>query len=113
MSELVIYGGSDDLIETQGAVCDEWNHYSGPANVTVLVDDAVYTRLVMEYDPDGSGEWRVQPTSLGSLVTVVKARGEDEGDDDDGCPGYSDKAVVDLGAIEARRVNVRVVEADR
>lgn len=107
MSGLIIYGASDDLIEVEGTVRDELNPpYGEPALVTVRVDDAIYTRLHMEYDPDETGEWRIQPTTLGDLVTIVPARGKDEGDDGDGCPGYSDKAVVDMGEIEARRINV-------
>ena len=109
MSDLIIYGASDDLIEVEGALSDELNPpYGKPALVTIKVDDTVYTNLLVEYDPDDSGEWRVQPLAAGHLVTVIPARGEDEGDDEHGCPGYSDKAIVSMESIESRRINVSV-----
>lgn len=115
MTDLIIYGASDDLIEVEGLLSDELNPpYGKPALVTVLVDDAAFVRLRMEYDPDGTGEWRVQPTTIGGLVNVVPARGEDDGPvqhDEHGCPDYSDKAVIDMGPIEARRVNLRIAAA--
>lgn len=107
---LIIYGASDDLIEVGGLLADELSPpYGKPATVAVMVDDAFYTYVVAEYDPDQTGEWRIQPATLGSLATIVPARGEDAGDDEDGCPGYSDKAVIDMQGIEARRVVVRVI----
>lgn len=112
MTDLIVYGASDDLVEIEGLVRDELNPpYGKPAILTVKVDDAVHLRLHIDYDPDETGEWRIQPTSLGDLVTIIPARGEDEGDDEDGCPGYSDKAVVHMGEIEARRVNVKIKAA--
>ena len=113
MDALYIYGASDDLIEVGGIVRDEFTAYDTPAIVTVRTDDAVHARVHIEYDPDGTGEWRIQPTTLGVLVGVIPARGEDEGDDENGCPGYSDKAVVDMGGIEARRISVSVKAVTR
>lgn len=108
-TDLIIYGASDDLIETEGLIRDELNApYGKPGVVVVLVDDTAYASVRIEYDPDGTGEWRIQPTSLGSLVTVIPARGEDKGNDEHNCPGYSDKAVIDMRAIEARRISIRV-----
>ena len=111
MSTISIYGASDDLVEVEGLVSDEFGCYGAASvNVFVKVDDALYAVVSIAFDPDGSGEWRVQTTTAhGSHhIAVWEARGEDDGDDQDGCPGYSDKAVVDMGEIEARRVNVGV-----
>lgn len=113
MSDLIIYGASDDLIEIGGMLSDELNPpYNEPAVVTVKVDDAVYTRLHAEYDPDGTGEWRIRPSASDGTVTVIPARGEDNGSDADDCPGYSDKALVRMESIEARRVNVSIKKAE-
>lgn len=111
MTDLIIYGASDDLIETEGLLREEFGApYDKPALVTVLIDDTVYTRLHMEYNDEG--EWRIQPTSPGDLVQVLAAAGEnDDGPvdrDEHGCPSYSDKAIIDMTNVEARRVNVWV-----
>jgi hypothetical protein len=113
MTDLVIYGASDDLVEVEGLVRDELNPpYDKPAVVTVKVDDTTYAQLHVEYDPDHSGEWRVQTTSAGQPVRVIDARHTDDGTwDEHGCPGYSDKAIIDMGEVEARRVNVGIEAA--
>jgi len=100
-----IYGGSDDLIESRGEVDEEFGAvYGGTTNITVLAHrdaEEIEVRLTAEYDPDSSGEWRIKETSSTGIVTITPARGEDEPDDEDGCPGYSDKATVPGGfAVE-------------
>jgi hypothetical protein len=106
-----IYGASDDLIETRGAVDEEFGAvYGGTTNITVLAHrdtEEIEVRLTAEYDPDNSGEWRIKETTSTGLVTITPARGEDQPDDEDGCPGYSDKATVSGG------VAVRLEEDDR
>lgn len=112
-NRLVIYGASDDLIEIDGAIYEELSppSYGKPAILTVRVDDAAFVSLRVEYDPDGSGEWRIEATQMfGGTPAIIPARGEDEGDDEDGCPGYSDKAVIFLGSIEARRIDLAIDE---
>lgn len=93
-----IYGASDDLIETRGAVDEEYGAvYDGTTNITILAHrdaEEIEVRLSAEYDPDDTGEWRVKEKTSTGLVTITPARGEDEEDDEDGCPGYSDKAIV-------------------
>lgn len=100
-----VYGASDDLIETRGAVDEEYGAvFNGTTNITVLAHrdaEEVAVGLTAEYDPDNTGEWRIKETTATGLVTITPARGEDEGDDEDGCPGYSDKAIVTGGfAVE-------------
>ena len=96
---LHIYGASDDLIEVTGAVEDEfYPPADGPT--TVLVDaktdagDQVQVQLQIEYAADGTSDWRVTEVTGHGLVTITPARGEDEGNDEDRCPGYSDKATI-------------------
>lgn len=63
--------------------------------------------------PATEREWRIQPASPGGLAKLVPARGTDDGSyDEHGCPGYSDKAFIDMGTIVARRINVSVKEAN-
>lgn len=103
---VMVYGASDDLIEVRGAVDDELGaNYNKPSTIVVKTASGQTVWLCTEYDPDGSGEWRVYPVSGHGrvlrdgheLVTIIPARGEDAGDDEDGCPGYSDKAIVKGG----------------
>jgi hypothetical protein len=109
MADIIIYGASDDLIEIEGVVRDELNPpYGKPAVVTIKVDDIVWAKVPIEYDSDGV--WRIQPTAIYAPVAFVAARGENEGEDEHGCPGYSDKVVIDMGAIETRRINVALEE---
>jgi hypothetical protein len=100
-----VYGASDDLIETRGAVDEEFGAvYGGTTNIVVLAHrdaEEVEVRLTAEYDPDDTGEWRLKETTSTGLVTITPARGEDEPDDEDRCPGYSDKVIVAGGfAVE-------------
>lgn len=104
---IVIYGWSDDLIEIDGTLSDELNPpYGRPSSVVVRVDGAVVARVRAEFDPDGSGEWRIE--SAYDSVVVTRARGEGLPDDEDGCPGYSDKAVLNLDDVAPNRIAVRL-----
>lgn len=113
-TDLHIYGASDDLIEVEGSVRDEFDAPYG-RNALVAVDahvpgvqHPVSIRLEVEYDKEGI--WRVRPDEGYNLladgmpeIEIVPARGEDEGNDEWGCPGYSDRAVV-RGGFKARLV---------
>lgn len=98
---LNVYGASDDLLELVGAIYDEVY----PADPDTLVvaglvgDGLVEVRLAVEYDREGV--WRITPSQPADHVTVTPARGEDEGDDEHGCPGYSERATVTLDKISA------------
>lgn len=114
MGRLVIYGASDDLVEIEGVVSDELGApFDKPGIVTVELDDAVWARIRIEYTDDGV--WRIgRPAGDAaalSAAVVIPARAEHDeemSDDEDGCPGYSDKIVIDMGDIEARRLAVSV-----
>lgn len=115
MSNLIISGASDDLVEIDGLISDEFNVYR-PAVVTVKVDDAVFIVVAAEYDRDNDDEWRIEVAGNfpSALVSWMKAIGEDNTDvrrDADGVASYSDKLVIHMGDVEARRVNVTCEEA--
>lgn len=108
MGNLIISGASDDLIEIDGLISDEFNVY-GPAQVVVKVDDAVHLIATVEYD-DG-GEWRVKVAGNfpSATVTWIKAPGEDYPDqriDGYRIPAYSDVLIVHMGDIDPRRIDV-------
>lgn len=113
-----IYGGSDDLIEAEGDVREEWNVYpeseDDAARITVVCADGDIVTLLAWYGdlPDSDdGGWcvRVQPDSTSDEVVVTHhpARGEDQPRDADDCPGYSEKVTID-----AEVASVRVVHSD-
>ena len=84
---ITLYGASDDLIEVEGAVSEEFSHLDEEETVRVaFVGGAV---LTIEYS--NAGVWRITEavTVEGSPVEIVKAP---EGDDDN----YSDRATVTI-----------------
>lgn len=115
MSNLIISGASDDLIEINGLITDEFNVYR-PATVTIKVDDAVHLIATAEYDDHS--EWRVAVAGNFPDATVswTKAPGEDGPDqriDGYRIPGYSDVLIVHLPNVDARRIDVACVETSR
>ncbi|MCW2785207.1 MAG: hypothetical protein JWP74_1724 [Marmoricola sp.] len=86
----IIYGASDDLIEVEGAFPEEFNHYS--IEPAVLSIDGGAILLAIDYGRDG---WTITAMSGSDRVTIIPARGEDEPNDEHGCPGYSQKAVIE------------------
>lgn len=106
---IIVYGASDDLVETEGLFREEFNTYGDLSLLTVKVEDATFASLTIEFDQDG--EWRIKPVERPDLITIIEARHTDNGDfDEDGCPGYSDKAFINMVGIERRRINVTCVE---
>ena len=90
----VIYGASDDLIEIDGTeIREEFSAYDDPERYVGLSNGVL---LAIHYDSDSY--WRIRPVRGNKLVTLIPAPGEDSDTprrDEDGCPPYSDKAVID------------------
>jgi hypothetical protein len=103
----VVHGGSDDLLEFSGPIYEEvdcWN--AGVQRLTFS------TGVVLEIEYGRVGDWwsisLVHPggdpndPATVPMVTLVPAREladrDATGDDEDGCPSYSDKAILDLPA---------------
>jgi hypothetical protein len=93
---LHLYGASDDLIEARGDVVDEVDCWSFNDAVAVTCSDGT----TIGFRLGGSAVWSADiiTAGAGSTIVVLPARGEDEGDDEHGCPGYSDR--VDITAAE-------------
>lgn len=71
-----VTGHSDDLIEFDGAIYDEFNHYGGPARL--VFDNGVV--LDIEFDRDRDGVWRITVVS-GDEHVAHTAGSSDEEDD--------------------------------
>lgn len=86
----IVYGASDDLLELDGTISEEFDNDQEDGRI-VGFSHGVLLRVTC----DGDGCWRIAPLRGQEHVEIVFARGEDDGGrDDDGCPGYSDKAIV-------------------
>lgn len=70
MPELIIYGASDDLIEIEGFIREEFNAWlEHPMSSTYLaISDG--TLLRVRYDEDGI--WRFTPVVVGSADVDIK-----------------------------------------
>jgi hypothetical protein len=84
-----IYGASDDLIEVDGAIREEFNPSDGEPSYLAFSNGVV---LKVTYDDEGM--WRIQPRANAHLVTVDFAIGEDADRREDGSSGYSDRATM-------------------
>jgi hypothetical protein len=72
-----IYGASDDLIEIEGDLEEEFNHYSDEP-VLIAVSEGTLLRVVY----DGDGIWRITKVTGGS-ATMEKIEGDVEKDTND------------------------------
>lgn len=78
MKRLEVYGASDDLIEVEGAVQEEFGGYSrDDKEFLLVVSDG--TVLGLKYGGEGVWNIRLVATGKGSKVTVATAI--DTGDD--------------------------------
>ena len=83
MSALKIYGASDDLIEIEGDIREEFYCQSGDESLLAIADG---TLLRIAYDNDGV--WRITPVVLGlARVEILQAPANDD-------TNYSDVATV-------------------
>lgn len=85
---VTLCGASDDLVEVEGDVHEEFNPADDDPSTVAFSDGTV---LSIEYADDGC--WRIHPLARGlNQVTITQAVSEDD-------DNYSDRAVVS-GTIE-------------
>lgn len=86
MSEVMIYGASDDLIEVEGALVAEFNAFDEDEGVYLAFSDGTMLRVVY----DDGGVWRITPHVSGrASYFKVEAPGDDENN-------YSDRVTLTL-----------------
>ena len=83
-----VYGASDDLIEVEGDVSEE---FSAPRDERAVLGFSTGQVVGIQYDKDGC--WRIHPLG-GSGIEIVHAGGPDAEEREDGTPGYSDVATI-------------------
>ncbi len=76
MKTIKIYGASDDLIEIDGDIREEFNHYNEDEPFYLAFSDG--TALSINYNNDGF--WRINRLATGS-AEYSKHEGEDEDND--------------------------------
>lgn len=87
MDTVTIYGASDDLIEVEGVIREEFGHYDDdPALVTC--SDGTALRVVYDHD----GIWRVTPVARGTGELVVTQCAATDSD-------YTDRATITADRI--------------
>ena len=91
----IIYGASDDLIEIEGAVCDEVDCYDEYKKIET--SDGTIGRISF----GDNGTWDIEVKVKGELfIELVKSVGDDNKHDKkygENFPSYSDLLVLDEG----------------
>lgn len=92
MSLVVVYGASDDLIEVDGHIREEFYANSDEEPNLLAFSDGT----LLEVTYTNSGLWRINTLSqsAGTRITKVEALG-DEGTTSDGYPRYSDRVTLE------------------
>lgn len=80
---VTVYGASDDLIEVEGAINEEFTLGNDETGDLLAFSNGVVLRVAYTSD----GVWRVTPLAGGSRVTVEFAEGPDS-------DNYSDRATL-------------------
>lgn len=70
MGEIIIYGASDDLIEIEGNIREEFSSYPPEDDETLILAVSDGTVLRVRYDEDGI--WRFTPLVIGSSYVDIK-----------------------------------------
>lgn len=85
MPEVTIYGASDDLIEVEGAISEEFSAYDMGDGMYLAFSDG--TVLHVQYGANDEGMWRIGLRSRGT-ATYEHTPATDERDD------YSDRVTL-------------------
>lgn len=86
MAEVTIYGASDDLIELDGDIYEEFTASDGEPNLIAFSDGTL-----LEVTYTDAGIWRINALSTCAGTRLAKDEATaDEGNREDGKPAYTD-----------------------
>lgn len=106
VGKTLVYGASDDLIEVDGAMSEEWNVYDAK-NIKITCSDGTVARI--GYD----GNWHITVKETGPMFDkIVNGNpAEDPHTDEDckRCSAYSDVLVMKAG-LEWVRIKGKTVK---
>lgn len=91
MTAITVYGASDDLVEVEGDIREEFNVSSDSAELLAFSDGTV---LRVGYDELHDGYWRITPMFRGSAHLTVEPVASAYGRREDGKPAYSEIATL-------------------
>ena len=77
MAEVKICGASDDLIEIDGGIREEFDYTDGEEGDLLVFSDGTVLRIV--FSP--SGIWRITPVTRGTGDLTIDQASDDEGTD--------------------------------
>jgi hypothetical protein len=104
MNKVIVYGASDDLIEVEGHIREEFGGGGEPRYLS-FSDGTV---LRVSYD----GIWHITAEKKGSATfTHTPAEGEDAERREDGSSGYSDRVTLSGEEIESVVFGTEYVKA--
>jgi len=104
MTIAILHGRSDDLIEVDGCINEEWSVFLAGEDTRVRVGDVVFK---MWYDEDA--RWRIETASEVPDRTSVSIH--QPGDCIAGVSGHSDAAIISALKVEA--TGARLIKEDR
>lgn len=82
---LTVYGASDDLIEIEGDIDEEFSYKDDDASQGDLI--ATSNGVVLRVEYGQAGVWRIRPVVGAEKVEIILAPEDDESN-------YSDRAVI-------------------
>ena len=99
MARVVVYGASDDLVEVDGDLSEEFTSFE-PKPDLLEFSDGTWAEVKL----DTEGQWRIKLVEDSGLIEAVHTPSREEDGvgpryDEDGCNDYSDKLVL-TGPIE-------------
>jgi hypothetical protein len=81
---ITVYGASDDTIEVDGDICEEFTYHDDDKGDLLAFSDGTLLRIRF----DNAGVWRITPVIRGSATTTIEQAPEDDE------VNYSDRATV-------------------
>jgi hypothetical protein len=80
---ITVYGSSDDLIEVEGALEEEFTYHDRERGDLLAFSNGVVVRVYFDTD----GVWRVVPIARADLLTIAQAPADDP-------DNYTDRATL-------------------
>lgn len=81
MGQVTLSGASDDLIEVDGDIREEFNYLKNDEDDGAVLGFSDGTVLRIKFDADGDGNWRITPLIRGTAVLEIEQTTGEDGTD--------------------------------